>query len=92
VAVSVRNAPERSRYEAVVDGEVAGFADYQEVDDRVVLLHVEVTPERQGNGIATTLVRAAMDDLIARGKTITPRCPFAVAFVQRYPEYLLYTG
>ncbi len=92
MAVEVRDARERSRYEAVVDGDVAGFADYRETDDRVVFLHVEVAPERQGNGIATTLVREAMDDVIDRGKTITPRCPFAVAFVQRFPEYQQYTG
>jgi predicted GNAT family acetyltransferase len=88
----VRDAPERSRYEAVVDGDVAGFADYRQAGDRVVFLHVEVSPERQGNGIATRLVREAMDDVVSRGKTITPRCPFAVAFVQSHPEYQQYTG
>lgn len=92
MAVVVRDARERSRYEAVVDGDVAGFADYREVADRVVFLHVEVSPERQGNGIATTLVREAMDDVIGRGKTITPRCPFAVAFVESHPEYQQHTG
>jgi predicted GNAT family acetyltransferase len=89
--VTVRKATERSRYEAVIDGDVAGYADISEDVDSVVFPHVEVTPKWQGQGIASALVRQAFDDVIASGKTITPLCPFAVGFVTRHPEYAEHT-
>lgn len=91
-AVTVRDAPGRSRYEAVIDDEVVGFADYHELDGRVVFLHVEVRSRWEGRGVATRLVGDAFDSVVARGKAITPVCPFAVGFVRRHPEYKVHTG
>jgi predicted GNAT family acetyltransferase len=90
--VSVRKATERSRFEAVIDGDVAGYADYSEDDETVVFPHVEVLPAWRGQGVASTVVRQAFDEAIASGKTITPLCPFAVGFVKRHPEYAEHTG
>jgi uncharacterized protein len=90
--VTVRKATERSRYEAVIDGDVAGVADYSEDGDSVVFAHVEVSPKWRGQGIASALVRDAFDDVIGSGKTITPLCPFAVGYVRRHPEYAEHTG
>jgi predicted GNAT family acetyltransferase len=90
--VSVRDAPEKSRYEAVIDGAVAGVADYRQDGEHVVFSHVEVTPAWQGQGVASELVRQAFDEVIAQGRTITPLCPFAVGFVKRHPEYAEHTG
>jgi uncharacterized protein len=90
--VSVRKSAERSRYEAVVDGDVAGYADISEDADSVTFPHVEVLSKWRGRGIASTVVRQAFDEVIASGKTITPLCPFAVGFVKRHPEYAEHTG
>jgi predicted GNAT family acetyltransferase len=91
-AVTVRKATERSRYEAVIDGLVVGVADYREDGDHVVFPHVEVTPKWEGQGVATALVREALDEVIAAGKSITPLCPFVVRFVGEHPEYAEHTG
>jgi len=79
------NADER-RYEARIDGELAGWVDYGRVRDRFVALHTEVPPEFGGRGIASALVRRVLDDVRAAGGTITPRCPFFVAHFERHPE------
>jgi predicted GNAT family acetyltransferase len=89
--VTVRKSSERSRYEAVIDGDVAGYADISEDADTVVFPHVEVVRAWQGQGVASALVRQAFDDVIASGKTITPLCPFAVGYVKRHPEYAEHT-
>jgi predicted GNAT family acetyltransferase len=91
-AVSVRKATETSRYEAVIDDAVVGFADITEDDERVVFNHVEVMPAWQGQGVASRLVREAFDQVIAQGKAIKPLCPFAVGYVRRHPEYSEHTG
>jgi hypothetical protein len=89
---SVRNATQKSRYEAVIDDAVVGHANYTEDDQRVVFTHVEVKPAWRGKGIASGLVREAFDQVIAQGKAIEPLCPFAVGYVKRHPEYAEHTG
>jgi uncharacterized protein len=90
--ITVRKATEKSRYEAVIDGAVVGFADITEDDERVVFNHVEVTPAWQGQGVASRLVQAAFDQVLAQRKAIKPLCPFAVGYLRRHPEYAEHTG
>jgi hypothetical protein len=82
----IADNPEARRYEARVDGELAGWVDYGRVRTRLVALHTEVLPEFGGRGIASALVRRVLDDARAAGQTITPRCPFFVSHFQRHPE------
>ncbi len=79
----VRNE-EKSRYEVVVDGTVAGLTEF-EVDDagRVVFPHTEVDPAFGGRGLGSILVAGAMADEAARGETVVPVCPFVVKYLQK---------
>ena len=77
---------EARRYEARLDGQLAGWVDYGRVRTRLVALHTEVLSEFGGRGIASALVRRVLDDARAAGQTITPRCPFFVSHFQRHPE------
>ena len=77
-----------SRYEAHVDGELAGFAEYVLDGDRIVFTHTEVEDRCEGEGIGSTLARFALDDVRARGGLrVVPRCPFIRAWIDRHPEY-----
>jgi uncharacterized protein len=86
--VVVTNYEAAHRYEAHIDGQLAGLTTYLVRDDRVILTHAEVCPRWGQRGVATTMVRTAVDDIIAHGKMITPQCPFVIGFVRRHPEYL----
>lgn len=77
-----------SRYEAHVDGELAGFAEYVLDGERIVFTHTEVEDQCEGEGIGSTLARFALDDVRARGGLrVVPRCPFIRAWIDRHPEY-----
>jgi uncharacterized protein len=77
-----------SRYEAHVDGELAGFAEYVLDGERIVFTHTEVEDRCEGEGIGSTLARFALDDVRARGGLrVVPRCPFIKAWIDRHPEY-----
>jgi len=76
------------RYEAHVDGELVGLTTYLLVDERVVFNHAEVYPKWEGHGVGSALARGALDDVVAQGKWITPKCPFIVDFVRQHPAYL----
>jgi uncharacterized protein len=85
--VEVSDNKTARQYEARVDGELAGYTTYSVHDDRVAFTHAEVLPQWRGRGVASALVRDALDDTIAQGKLITPLCPFVVGFVRRNEAY-----
>lgn len=88
MAVQVSDAPDRHRYEAAVDGRVAGFAAYADTDQGVrVFTHTEVEPAYGGRGVGGALVRGALDDVRARHLAARPLCPFIAGWIDRHPEY-----
>jgi uncharacterized protein len=84
---TVRDNPDRLRYQLLVDGEVVGEILYRRNDDAIALVHTEVSPALEGRGLASTLVAGALDDLRARRMHVVPICPFVRAYVRRHPEY-----
>ena len=87
MAIDVRNAPDRSRYELLDDGELVGIADYRIEGDRIVFPHTEVTPARRGQGLGEVLVRGALDDVRTTGREVVPACSFVRAFIEANDEY-----
>ena len=87
MALEVRDAPDRSRYELLDDGEVVGFADYRDDGTQVLFPHTVINPDRRGGGLGAVLVRHALDDVRAKGRTIVPTCWFVAEFVDLHPEY-----
>jgi len=84
--MNVRHNQAASRYELDTEHGLA-IAVYSVRGDKAVFTHTEVPPQDEGKGIATRLVRAALDDIRRRGLKIVPACSFVVAFVRRHPEY-----
>jgi predicted GNAT family acetyltransferase len=75
------------RYEALLDGELAGWIDYRPEDGWIVLIHTEVDAAFAGRGVATRLVAAALGDIRARGLLVTPACPLVSAYIRRHPVH-----
>ena len=81
----VQDAPERSRFEATVDGELAGFAAYRLRDQRLVFTHTEVLPAYEGRGVGGALARSGLDSVRARGLRAVPVCPFIAGWLDKHP-------
>lgn len=86
LALEITDVPEARRYEARIDGQLAGWVDYGRVRDRLVAVHTEVPREFGGRGIGRALVRRVIADARAGGFTITPRCPLFAAHFERNPD------
>ncbi|MBV9592767.1 MAG: N-acetyltransferase [Actinobacteria bacterium] len=85
--IEVVDRPSASRYEALLDGTVVGECTYRITDHGVLLPHIEVRPDLNGQGIGSTLARRTLDDLRRRHLTVIPICPFMVHFIRVNPEY-----
>jgi predicted GNAT family acetyltransferase len=85
--VEVVDVPGDHRYQARVDGAVAGFAAYENHGQRLVFTHTEVDPAFEGHGVGSALARWALDDVRRRGLVAVPLCPFFAAYIRRHPEY-----
>jgi predicted GNAT family acetyltransferase len=87
MATTVTDNEELHRYEIRLDGDLAGFAEYHRRGDVVVFTHTEVDERFRGHGVATDLVRAALDRTRERGFEVEPQCPLVRAFISEHPEY-----
>lgn len=87
-AIDVRDDPDGSRFTAVVDGSVAGFVTYRHERDAVALLHTEVDPAYEGQGIGSRLVEGVLTQLRDRGTDVLPHCSFVRKYLQRHEEFL----
>ena len=86
-AVTITDVPDRSRFEARVDGELAGYAAYVRSGDVVDHTHTVVSEDRRGEGIGGELVRAALEDARRRGVKVRPSCSFVRTWLARHPDY-----
>jgi hypothetical protein len=86
--VTVRDNPDDNRFEAYVDGTLAGFSAYVEGHGTYNFVHTEVDDAFEGQGVGSALVRQSLDQLREReGVHVTASCPFVRAWLRTHPEY-----
>ena len=86
--IKVEDVPEQSRFEARVDGELAGYAEYMTTDALIVFTHTEVPGAFEGKGVAGVLIREALDRVREGDRKVLPLCPFVKAWIGKHPEYI----
>ena len=85
-AAAVADAPDAQRYEAELDGQLAGVLEYVVKGDRIALVHTEVAPAFEGQGVAGALARFALDDARRRGLRVIASCPYVRRYLAKHPE------
>lgn len=89
VDIRIRDAPAKARYEAYVDGDLAGFAEYRLSESTITMFHTEIEPRYTGRGVASKLISYALTDIRARGLSLVPICPFVAAYIAEHPDAYL---
>jgi predicted GNAT family acetyltransferase len=90
--VSVRDDPRASRFELRVNGVFAGYVTYRDGRSGRAFEHTVIAAEYQGMGLASQLIRSALDEARASGRNVLPFCPFVRSFVQQHPAYVDLVG
>jgi predicted GNAT family acetyltransferase len=82
---SLRRSLEADQYEWVVDERVVAVLGFEERGSSIVLLHTATEPAARGQGHATRLVGAVLQDVADRGLVPSVRCPFIRAYLKQHP-------
>lgn len=82
---TVRDNPQASRFEAVVEGHTA-VAMYETAPGVITFTHTRVPESLRGRGIANELAKAALAAARERGLQVVPKCIYFAAYMKRHPE------
>ena len=82
----VRDNKAKSRFELDVEGAIA-FANYRLAPSTVIITHTETPRPLRGRGIASELVRGALDLIRADGLKVVAGCGFVVDYLNKHPEF-----
>jgi predicted GNAT family acetyltransferase len=86
--IAIADAPGRQRFEATLDGELAGFLVYRSRKGLLALIHTEVEERFEGHRVGGKLARFALDRARADGLAVLPFCPFVNDWLKRHREYV----
>jgi predicted GNAT family acetyltransferase len=82
----VTDNPRASRYQLWLGATRAGVIQYRAEPGTVLLVHTQVDPAFEGQGLGERLVAGALEDLRGRGLKLVPLCPFVRAYLRRHPD------
>jgi uncharacterized protein len=87
----VRDNKALGRFELDVEGAIA-FANYRLAPDTVIITHTETPRSLRGRGIASELVKGALELIRADGSKVVAGCGFVVDYLNKHPEFADLTG
>jgi predicted GNAT family acetyltransferase len=87
VSATVDRGAADDRFEIRVDGDLAGFTQFVHRAGRYIFVHTEIDPSHEGEGLGSTLVRAALDTVRREGERVVPLCPFVAGWIDKHPDY-----
>jgi predicted GNAT family acetyltransferase len=82
---AVRDNTALHRFELDVDGSVA-FANYRRTANADIITHTETPHALRGRGVASQLIKGALDLIRADGRKVIAGCSFVVDYLQKHPE------
>ena len=83
----VRDNPEDSRFDALLDGRRIGELTYSIDGSVITLIHTGIRRAHEGQGYGTTLVTQSLDLIRDTGMSVIATCDFARSVIDARPEY-----
>ena len=68
------------------------FANYRQTPSAVIITHTETPHALRGRGIASELVKGALELIRADGRKVIAGCGFVVDYLRKHPEFADLTG
>ena len=87
MTITITNNTDKHRYEAQLDGQLAGFCEYNLLSNAVMFTHTEVMPAFEGKGVGSALARHVLDEARAQATPVIPACQFIAGYIRKHREY-----
>ena len=85
--ILITNDPTQHRYVATIDGQLAGYCEYNLLTDAIMFTHTEVLAEFEGKGVGSAIARHVLDEARADGKHVIPVCQFVAGWIRKHRDY-----
>ncbi|XCB29810.1 GNAT family N-acetyltransferase [Arcanobacterium hippocoleae] len=87
-AYTVRENTDARRFEIYDGSALIGLAEYLKSAEKISFTHTEVSPDYEGKGVGSQLIKTALDTVRAEGGyQVRPLCPFVRSYIEKHPEY-----
>ncbi|PDT77315.1 GNAT family N-acetyltransferase [Bradyrhizobium sp. C9] len=83
---AVRDNKAERRFELDTAGGTA-FANYRQTPSAIIITHTETPRALRGRGIASELVKGALELIRADGRKVIAGCGFVVDYLDKHPEF-----
>lgn len=83
---AVRDNKAQNRFELDIDGQMA-FANYRKTPSAIIITHTATPHALRGRGIASELVKGALELIRADGHKVVAGCGFVVDYLRKHPQY-----
>jgi predicted GNAT family acetyltransferase len=82
----IENNERAHRWQAQV-GQFMVVAEYRRSAETIFFTSTRVPRELEGQGIASKLIKTALDAARAQHLAVVPICTFVAGYIRRHPEY-----
>lgn len=87
LAIQREEGPAKGRYFVQLDGVEAEMTYSRAGASLIIIDHTAVPDALRGRSVGQALVRRAVEDARAEGRSILPLCPFAKAQIAHHEEW-----
>ncbi|HLS79294.1 MAG TPA: GNAT family N-acetyltransferase [Nocardia sp.] len=88
MSTEVRINTALERFEIYVDGDIAGYTEFQDTASERAFVHTEIFPGYERRGYATELIGTALRASRGEGFGILPMCSMVRHFVEINPQFI----
>ena len=74
------------RFEAMKNGELAGYVEYNVLSEALLFTHTEVLQAFEGQGVGSALAKHVLGAARAQGKQVIPVCQFIAGYIRKHRE------
>ena len=83
----VEHLEEHGRFRLLIDGREVAVLDYRRLPGVWNIVHTYTDPAARGYGVASDLVRGALDAARDRGVKIIATCPYVAWWIDKHDNY-----
>lgn len=83
---TIHDNTDEQRFELKIEGQTA-FVYYALAPGVITLTHTDVPLVMSGKGVASRLIKGALEQVRGRGLKVKAECPFVQGYLGKHPEF-----